>query len=173
MAAFLRTVSSSWMMCALLVVLISTKCQGFGVALSSRHTTPRFHHGCDCASSRIQHVQPAVSLHLLLPRPSFHQDAAAESTDEEAAVAMSATSITNRRQAMRQGFTAALGMLAMTTTTTVSPQPAIAADAPSLTIYNTGKAPKVPGEKPRDKSEVKGTKRDPPFLRSISDCKVR
>jgi len=43
----------------------------------------------------------------------------------------------------------------------------------TLTIYNSGKAPKVPGEKPRDKNDVKGTKKDPSFLRSISDCKVR
>ena len=39
------------------------------------------------------------------------------------------------------------------------------------TIWLTGKAPKVPGQKPRDKGDYTGTKKDPKFLRSISDCK--
>ena len=30
---------------------------------------------------------------------------------------------------------------------------------------------KVPGKKPRDKGDYSGTKKDPKFLRSISDCK--
>jgi hypothetical protein len=41
----------------------------------------------------------------------------------------------------------------------------------NTTLWLTGKAPKVPGQKPKDKSDVSGTKRDPNFLRSISDCK--
>ena len=45
------------------------------------------------------------------------------------------------------------------------------ASASESTIYLTGKSPKVPGEKPKDKSDTKGTRRDPSFLRSISDCK--
>jgi len=51
---------------------------------------------------------------------------------------------------------------------------AAAADSSSsgeATIWLTGKAPKVPGQKPRDKNDVKGTRKDPSFLRSISDCK--
>ena len=39
------------------------------------------------------------------------------------------------------------------------------------TIWLTGKAPKVPGQKPRDKGDTTGTRKDPKFLRSISDCK--
>jgi hypothetical protein len=39
------------------------------------------------------------------------------------------------------------------------------------TVYKSGKAPIVPGVAPRDKNDVKGTKKDPDFLRSISDCK--
>jgi len=39
------------------------------------------------------------------------------------------------------------------------------------TIWLTGKAPKVPGQKPKDKGDTSGTKKDPNFLRSISDCK--
>jgi hypothetical protein len=42
---------------------------------------------------------------------------------------------------------------------------------PDKTLYLTGKAPKVPGAKPKDKSDTAGTRRDPNFLRSISDCK--
>lgn len=52
----------------------------------------------------------------------------------------------------------------------LSPSPAVAADS---TIWLTGKAPKVPGQKPKEKSETKDTKRDPSFLRSISDCKAQ
>ena len=42
-----------------------------------------------------------------------------------------------------------------------------------LTLFNTGKAPIVPGQAPKDKSDTKGTKRDPNFLRAISDCKAQ
>ncbi len=36
------------------------------------------------------------------------------------------------------------------------------------TIWKTGRAPVVPGQKPKDKGDVKGTKKDPGFLRSTS-----
>lgn len=39
------------------------------------------------------------------------------------------------------------------------------------TIWKTGRAPIVPGQKPRDKDDVKGTRKDPNFLRSVADCK--
>jgi hypothetical protein len=51
-----------------------------------------------------------------------------------------------------------------------SPLAVHAAD-PDKTLYMTGKSPKVPGTKPKDKSDTAGTRRDPSFLRSISDCK--
>ena len=52
--------------------------------------------------------------------------------------------------------------------------PATAADeASSSTIWLTGKAPKVPDQKPRDPKDTKGTRRDPSFLRSLSDCKAQ
>jgi hypothetical protein len=41
----------------------------------------------------------------------------------------------------------------------------------AMTIWRTGKPPKVPGEKPRDKNDTSGSRKDPRFLRSISDCK--
>jgi hypothetical protein len=59
-------------------------------------------------------------------------------------------------------------ILAGATATTVSQvQPAFAED----TIWLTGKDPKVPGKKPRDKNDVSGTRKDPNFLRSLADCK--
>ncbi|KAG7356399.1 hypothetical protein IV203_001085 [Nitzschia inconspicua] len=39
------------------------------------------------------------------------------------------------------------------------------------TRYISGKAPQVPGAKPPDKNNLKGTRRDPDFLRSIADCR--
>ena len=46
-----------------------------------------------------------------------------------------------------------------------------ASAADSATIYKSGKAPIVPGQKPKDKGDVKGTRKDPDFLRSVADCK--
>jgi hypothetical protein len=39
------------------------------------------------------------------------------------------------------------------------------------TVYLSGKPPKVPGAKPKDKSDFSGTRKDPAFLRSLSQCK--
>mmetsp|Transcript_36209 Transcript_36209/g.43239 ORF Transcript_36209/g.43239 Transcript_36209/m.43239 type:complete len:174 (+) Transcript_36209:142-663(+) len=39
------------------------------------------------------------------------------------------------------------------------------------TIWKTGKAPIVPGAKPKDKNDTAGTRKDPSFFRSISQCK--
>lgn len=39
------------------------------------------------------------------------------------------------------------------------------------TIYKSGKSPIVPGQKPKDKNDVAGTRKDSTFLRSISACK--
>jgi hypothetical protein len=39
------------------------------------------------------------------------------------------------------------------------------------TLWITGKAPKIPGQKQKDKNDVSGTRKDPNFLRSLSDCK--
>jgi hypothetical protein len=47
--------------------------------------------------------------------------------------------------------------------------PANAAEA--TTVYKSGKTPIVPGQKPKDKNDTKGTKKDPDFLRSIADCR--
>jgi hypothetical protein len=49
--------------------------------------------------------------------------------------------------------------------------PANADEAEATTVYRSGKAPIVPGQKPKDKKDVKGTRKDPDFLRSIADCR--
>ena len=46
--------------------------------------------------------------------------------------------------------------------------PAVAAEP---TVYKSGKTPLVPGQKPKDKNDVKGSKKDPDFLRSVADCR--
>lgn len=53
------------------------------------------------------------------------------------------------------------------TTVVSQKQPARAED----TIWRTGKPPQIPGQKPKDKGDVSGTRKDPSFLRSLSDCK--
>lgn len=52
-----------------------------------------------------------------------------------------------------------------------SPAAAAAADGGATTFYKSGKAPIVPGQKPKDKSDTKGTRKDPDFLRSVADCR--
>lgn len=52
----------------------------------------------------------------------------------------------------------------------IMPNSALAEDKP-VTVWMSGKAPIVPGQKPKDKNDVSGTRKDPNFLRSISDCK--
>lgn len=77
--------------------------------------------------------------------------------------------ISSRREALFKTAGLFLG-IAATVATTTAVEPANAVDA-EKTIYLTGKAPKVPGQKPKEKGDTSGTKKDPKFLRSISDCK--
>ena len=52
------------------------------------------------------------------------------------------------------------------------PDPAYAStDGGHAIIWKTGRAPIVPGQKPKDKDDVRGTRKDPNFLRSVADCK--
>jgi hypothetical protein len=67
--------------------------------------------------------------------------------------------------------TIASSLLFATLGLTLTP-PSSNAEAPP-TIWKTGKAPEVPGQKPKDKSDTKGTKKDPSFLRSVADCKTK
>jgi hypothetical protein len=79
--------------------------------------------------------------------------------------------IPSRRQVFKSiGAVLTAGAVASTNS-----HPTAAATAASAekgpTIWQSGKAPQVPGQKPKDKNDVKGTRKDPSFLRSISDCK--
>ena len=55
------------------------------------------------------------------------------------------------------------------TTTVLLPSPSRAESSDIMWI--TGKEPLRPGQKPRDKKDVSGTRKDPNFLRSLADCK--
>ena len=48
---------------------------------------------------------------------------------------------------------------------------AFAADG-QATVWRSGKTPIVPGQKPKNPNDLKGTRKDPSFLRSIAQCKV-
>lgn len=74
------------------------------------------------------------------------------------------------RRAFFQSIVAAVAVTAGTISSSAV-SPALAADNLGPTIWNSGKEPKVPGKKPRDKNDTSGTRKDPSFLRSISDCK--
>lgn len=71
----------------------------------------------------------------------------------------------------REMFRKVASVLVIGTASTI-PFDRSAEAAEGNTIWFTENAPKVPGQKPKDKSDTLGTKKDPNFLRSISDCKV-
>ena len=71
----------------------------------------------------------------------------------------------------RRIFTSSLATAVLAAVVTTSPSLVHAADGGEATVYKTGKAPIVPGGKPRDKNDLKGTRKDPNFLRSIADCR--
>lgn len=75
------------------------------------------------------------------------------------------------RRAMMQGalalFTLSSPLISFPSASTAAPTNAYVPG----TIWLTGKSPQVPGQKPRDKSDTRGTRKDSGFLRSISDCK--
>jgi hypothetical protein len=75
-------------------------------------------------------------------------------------------------QGRREVFTKTIAAVCCSTLTCL-PRPSSAATNNYVdgTVWLTGKYPQVPGQKPRDKSDVKGTRKDNNFLRSISDCK--
>jgi len=51
--------------------------------------------------------------------------------------------------------------------------PAFADDSSTVTRYISGKTPQIPGETKKKSDDKKGTRKDPNFLRSISDCKTQ
>ena len=75
-----------------------------------------------------------------------------------------ASTLSSRREWTKRAFATLIA------TSSVSAAGSASADSGD-TIWKTGKAPIVPGQTPKDKSDTKGTRKDPAFLRSISDCK--
>lgn len=81
----------------------------------------------------------------------------------------SSAPLSSRREWTKHALTS---LLATTSVSILgSSNPALADEGD--TIWKTGRAPKVPGQKPKDKGDTKGTKKDPSFLRAISDCKSK
>jgi hypothetical protein len=78
--------------------------------------------------------------------------------------------ISSRRQVFKS-IGAVLTAGAVASTNSQPTAASASAEKGGPTIWQSGKAPQVPGQKPKDKNDVKGTRRDPSFLRSISDCK--
>ena len=81
---------------------------------------------------------------------------------------LSAQSTSTRRQWFLQTTSAFL------TLTSAAPSYAVVTNDSQRTIYMTGKPPILPGETSQGKgnsSNTQGTRKDPGFLRSISDCK--
>jgi len=70
---------------------------------------------------------------------------------------------------LSKGALGGLGLLIASPDRTVAATPPT---AKSDTIFRTGRSPIVPGEK-KDPKDTKGTRKDPGFLRSVSDCKSR
>ena len=86
----------------------------------------------------------------------------------------------NSEMVARRGFVknlasaVAIGAFSSVAAITGNPEEAQAAGSSSYvpgTIWQTGKQPKVPGQKPKDKNDTSGTRKDGNFLRSIADCK--
>ena len=87
--------------------------------------------------------------------------------EDAAAAAQTGDTVVERRMFMRK-FVLAVGLGSVSALPAAS-QAADSASGP--TIWNSGKTPKVPGQKPKDKNDTSGTRRDGNFLRSIADCK--
>lgn len=99
-----------------------------------------------------------------------------EEEDEESSCKLSTSSSSSVHESRRTLLAAAAMQVCMFGAGT--PPVAHAAtgtdpNAASATIYKSGKAPVVPGQKPKDanKGDLKGTKKDPDFLRSVADCR--
>jgi hypothetical protein len=101
---------------------------------------------------------------------SHRHQAARQGDDAEQGAGDSLARTTSRRNLLQSIIVSATSVVLLVGGASM----AAAAEKPNSrepTIYLTGKAPIVPGQKPRDKNDVSGTRKDPNFLRSLSDCK--
>lgn len=117
---------------------------------------------CQAASFSPQHGRGAVVTpsSSVRERSMTYLSASSQNTDH--------SSVQSRREWTRDAFSALIATAGSTAFLGMS-APAVADGGD--TIFKTGKAPIVPGQKPKDKGDVKGTKKDPSFLRSVADCK--
>lgn len=77
----------------------------------------------------------------------------------------------SRREWSKSAFSALIAGAGSLAAISVTPKQAGAAED---IVWKTGRTPQIPGQKPKDnKGDTKGTKKDPSFLRSISDCKSK
>ena len=95
--------------------------------------------------------------------------ASSSRTSSQLFMSQSVDSILSRRELSKRAF---VSLFTGATIATISSLPA-QSNADDDIIWKTGRAPQIPGQKPKDKSDVRGTKKDPSFLRSISDCKSK
>lgn len=109
---------------------------------------------------------------LLLSREisAFSSSSQPLSRASSSLLAQSDDTMLGRREWSKRAFTALITGAGSIATITSNPEQSNAADD---IIWKTGRAPQIPGQKPKDKGDVKGTKKDPSFLRSISDCKSK
>lgn len=75
----------------------------------------------------------------------------------------------SRREWSKSAFSALIGAGSLAAISVTPKQAGAAEDI----VWKTGRTPQIPGQKPKDKGDTKGTKKDPGFLRSISDCKSK
>mmetsp|Transcript_27993 Transcript_27993/g.56195 ORF Transcript_27993/g.56195 Transcript_27993/m.56195 type:complete len:171 (-) Transcript_27993:1229-1741(-) len=85
-------------------------------------------------------------------------------------LAQSDDTMLSRREWSKRAFASLITGAGSIATIASNPEQSNAADD---IIWKTGKSPQIPGQKPKEKGDVKGTKKDPNFLRSISDCKTK
>ncbi len=111
-------------------------------------------------------LQSIQFLSFLLLANGFH---VAKRNEREFATLLTAQpTASSRRQWLLQTSSALLSL------TSVAPSIAAVSNDSQRTIYITGKPPILPGESSQAKSNnsnTQGTRKDPNFLRSISDCK--
>jgi hypothetical protein len=121
---------------------------------------------CCCNAVSTEAWSPNPFSKFFLTSPSFCQHSVFGVDEEDTDVR---TLPTNEQvQETRRRF---LSAAAMNICLVGAAAPVVAADATGPTRYISGKAPVVPGAKPQDKNNVKGTRKDPDFLRSIADCR--
>lgn len=71
----------------------------------------------------------------------------------------------------REAITSLTSAIGATAAVLNNPDVSLAADKDQPIYWKSGKAPIVPGQKPKDSNDVRGTRKDPDFLRSIATCK--